>query len=818
MMMNRLKQITLILFSLLPVVPVIGTTLVRDGVAVAEIVIPEDPVPQVSLAATELRDHIRKISGGELQIVTIPSGKLLPIYVGESPFTRELGVSVDDIEGEVYRIVVTDDYVVLIGHDEIFPFCPPGYDESSKREELQKKWEEFAGAKWEFPFLHIYDPRNYNREYGFSIFDPSGTLFAVYEFLEQLGVRWYMPHHDFGTVIPEKVTVEVADQDEIFQPVFERRYLRVGWGSDRETFLWSKRQRLGLTQLIWNGHGTSEVTRYMNPTDRPELFAFMGGEPIPRGRSYLPRLAEPLEEEMAAYADAFFRYVPEMPHVSVGPADAFTSIDERDVAAGWLREDRGQSARMSDYVWSFIDSVSRRLEGDYPDKTVMGLAYSYYRLPPEDIEKLHRNVGVTYCQHRSSFYQPEVRDQAYAERKAWKEMMQNDELYLWEYYLWHRGPNHHSDGQLWGVPVIFWGIMQDDARELAGVSKGEYIEAWPLQSRLMWGINHMTMYLQARLYWDPNLDRDALLDEYYQVFYGPAAEPMREFFEFAESVWMRPDSRRITAHGGFLRPADVERYFEILERARAAAGDDSDYAKRVNLIYEECQPMLSIWDKLVREGPAIEVVTVRERPVIDGILDESTWRAEDGTFSAPSYRTVTLKTGEDVEPATTAMVRWAADGSGLFIAVSCEEPNMANLRPSMQIDDSVSIYDEDFVEIFIERPDRSAFIIVVNQLGTTLTRATDAAVEPGDLKWNPDLELAVSRQADRWEIEMFIPLESLDNAPPLDASGSWGVNICRSRFVDRGSQNSAIAPTGGRFFTPNRFGSLILIDAEQDNM
>ncbi len=30
-----------------------------------------------------------------------------------------------------------------------------------------------------------------------------GTLFGVYELLEQMGVRWYMPG-DIGTVIPEK--------------------------------------------------------------------------------------------------------------------------------------------------------------------------------------------------------------------------------------------------------------------------------------------------------------------------------------------------------------------------------------------------------------------------------------------------------------------------------------------------------------------------------------------------------------------------------------------------------------------------------------
>ena len=69
------------------------------------------------------------------------------------------------------------------------------------------------------------------------------------------------------------------------------------------------------------------------------------------------------------------------------------------------------------------------------------------------------------------------------------------------------------------------------------------IEAWPLQGGKMWGIDHLTIYLKARLYWEPGLDLAGFLDEYYTLFYGPAAAEMREFFEFAEQVWMRPAPR-----------------------------------------------------------------------------------------------------------------------------------------------------------------------------------------------------------------------------------------------------------------------------------
>lgn len=75
---------------------------------------------------------------------------------------------------------------------------------------------------------------------------------------------------------------------------------------------------------------------------------------------------------------------------------------------------------------------------------------------------------------------------------------------------------------MWGVPVVFWHTMQEEMLALRGKSKGEYVEAWPLQQKELWGINHVTIYLQARLYWEPELDLEAFLDEYYRTFYGPA--------------------------------------------------------------------------------------------------------------------------------------------------------------------------------------------------------------------------------------------------------------------------------------------------------
>ena len=599
--MNILRTIAILAALFLAAGVADALELARHGKPTAEIVLPDDPMPQARLAASELRDHVRKMSGADLPIVAEPTGERLPVYVGESEHTRRLGLDHEGVAKEGYRIVVTDDYLALFGHDEIFPFYPRGHTDASQRERLLKEWQDYTGEEWDFPFLQMYDPRYFNSEFGFSLHDPSGTLSAVCDLLEQLGVRWYMPHHDFGTVIPQSDRLAVEVQDTTRKPVFARRFLRIGWGTDRDTFLWYKRQRLGVSEITWNCHGTSRVTRYVQD-ERPEYLATVDGRVQNQtefGGPGQSRLAAPLRDAMARFANAYLDRYPEQRHVSVGPNDGYTRIDDRDQAAGWLREERGRRGELSDYVWTFINEVAERVAERHPRAVVMGLAYSRYREPPEDFDRLHPNVGVTFCQTRANLRDPKQRQSLFAERERWAEMMGNDEFYVWEYFLWHR-----HGRQLWGIPVIFWEIMQEDTQALAGLSKGEYVEAWPLQRKELWGINHMTIYLQSRLYWDPNLDREALLDEYYRLFYGPAAGEMREFFEFAESVWMRAEAQdaldeegmaRAPASNLFLYAADVDRYFDILERAAARVEGESDYARRIALIAEECQPMRDLF-------------------------------------------------------------------------------------------------------------------------------------------------------------------------------------------------------------------------------
>ena len=155
----------------------------------------------------------------------------------------------------------------------------------------------------------------------------------------------------------------------------------------------------------------------------------------------------------------------------------------------------------------------------------------------------------------------------------------------WDHWLSYRTPTRPR------YPVVFTKALQSQMKELLPYIDGKFIEIQPDQSRDakgnvskrlgVIGLVHLMVYWQNKLFWAPDTDREKMLDEYYRLFFGPAEAEMREFYEFAEEVWTRQDSRSLTESTGFLKEADVDRYFDILSRARAKAGRDTVCDRRI---------------------------------------------------------------------------------------------------------------------------------------------------------------------------------------------------------------------------------------------
>ncbi|MFN2352590.1 MAG: hypothetical protein ABR497_11665, partial [Kiritimatiellia bacterium] len=198
--------------------------LVRDGQPMAQIVVAQEALPQVRTAAGELQYYLEKMSGALLPIVHQPGSEFAyHVYVGDGDFTSRLGINIDDIRYDGFKIVVRDNYAALAGYDQKRQPIPRGYTDTSLSGDMQQQWEAYTRRPWTFPRI-LRDPRLYSNDYDFHMYDAAGTLHAVYEFLQMLGLRWYMPVEEIGLIIPDLPTITVEPMELQREPEFASRY------------------------------------------------------------------------------------------------------------------------------------------------------------------------------------------------------------------------------------------------------------------------------------------------------------------------------------------------------------------------------------------------------------------------------------------------------------------------------------------------------------------------------------------------------------------------------------------------------------------
>ena len=219
---------TITLFTVLLLMP-LATLHAADGFLVeqgrsrAEIVVAETPPRAVKLAATELQTYLEKITGSRLEIVTSPTGAMpVKIYVGESEHARRAGVDAEDLGRDAFRMVSGPDWLALVGRDWDFtPVEPWARSHTDWLKNKQAEWMKLAGHPWQNPVAaSLY--KDYSKQLDIWNFDHRGSLNAVYAFLRDLGVRWYMPG-ELGEIVPKSNTIALPEVNRTVRPEFEVR-------------------------------------------------------------------------------------------------------------------------------------------------------------------------------------------------------------------------------------------------------------------------------------------------------------------------------------------------------------------------------------------------------------------------------------------------------------------------------------------------------------------------------------------------------------------------------------------------------------------
>ncbi len=507
-----------------------AATLVRDGKPAAAVVLPAEPAPDERLAAEELIAHVRRIAGVDLPSVTpgaVPAG-LLPIRIGGAADPQlEALVRQNGTDPGSFALVATADGVSVRG------------------------------------------------------LSPEGTLFGVYELLEQLGVRWFMPG-DFGTVIPRAKTLAIEPQRTVQVPSFKSRHLQTVSRQGK----WYRRVRLG-GPMFPGCHGI-KIGR-PSVEQEPELFALHGGK---RHRRQLCISNPEVLRRAVETTKAYFRKHPEAPWIGMGPGDGggFCECPRCRALDGGDYDPLYNEVSVTDrYVW-FFNRVLDGIADEFPDKKLCFYAYHRYIRPPVRT-KPHRRIvpafaPIGYCRvHGMS--NPLCPERAYIRTlvEGWSRLV--PEFYERGYYFNLACP---------GFPFNKIHAIRDEVQLYRRLG----VAGWRVETMPHWGSMTPSIYLAARLFWNADADVDALKRDFYGKFFGPAAGPMGRYVE--QTIAALRDGNYHTGCSynmpDFYPPPLRRRLRADLDEAARQAGDGL-YAQRVaafRLTFDYLEHFLAMLD------------------------------------------------------------------------------------------------------------------------------------------------------------------------------------------------------------------------------
>ncbi len=548
--------------------------IVSKGAPPLPIIVYENAPPRTRDAANELAICIEKISGQKPAVI---DGAPTPtperaIWVGVQPAVKALFPKTDfDLkQPEETVIAVSENHVVIAGRDR--------WD--SAKADIRTKDGAVKGVQQEY-----------------------GSINAVYTFLQDvLGVRWFWPG-ELGEDVPKRDAIALVPMERRYVPQIHSRggafvFSRLGAKGYGHSQDWTRHQRLQLDAFeIHGGHAFKEWwERYHEKY--PEIFALQpdgtrSGYPSPEGAKMCmsnPKVWELWLEEVAQQLAAD-------PHKTVFSASsndgwnvghcvcekcsAWDHPEGEPRGFGWKGRTATRPA-LSDRDVTFANTLAGLLEQKYPGKgyRVEMLSYGHSR-PAPIVARPANNVVMSLV---ANFFgrdglvdRGSTRGMTYQQQfDAWAKMVPT--------LFWR--PNTGSPaGWQQGLPDIF---VQQTIRDFkhAGAAhcEGVFIDStWE-----HWATQGPEYYVMAQLLWNPAVDADAVMADYYQRAFGAAAQPVREYFEAIEKERM-PFTAKNEEAGVFTFPklyneALLAASQNRLDQAAAAVPADSTFGKRVAFV------------------------------------------------------------------------------------------------------------------------------------------------------------------------------------------------------------------------------------------
>jgi hypothetical protein len=458
--------------------------------------------PSLLLAATALCFSVASTTAAVPTVRLAASGKpLVEVVTAEQApaavrkTAAELARHLSRIVGAEFGVTIGDGSTGLaVGRQEDFPRLNMAVDfaphDGTRREEYLLR--SHAGGVWLIGATAL------------------ACQHAVWDLLHRLGYRQYFPGETWE-VVPRasELTIKV---DTLEKPSYHARRIWYGFGAwdyAAEPYRdWCEKNRCVAGLEIRSGHAYDSIVAGLAPefAAHPEYWPLLKGE-RKRVSNPKPCLGNPaVRRLMITTVLRRLRSEPEADSVSIDPSDG----------GGWCECNRCAAlGSVSDQAVTLANELAEAVHRKFPGKRVGLYGYNYHSPPPT--MRVHPQVVVSVA---TAFIKG---GNSLAEILAgWSR--QGATLGIREYYsvnMWDRDlPAQARGGNLDYLQRTIPEFHRLGARFMSAEASDN------------WGPNGLGYYLASRLLWDVREASrgDELIEDFFGRAFGPAREPMREFY------------------------------------------------------------------------------------------------------------------------------------------------------------------------------------------------------------------------------------------------------------------------------------------------
>ena len=412
-----------------------------------------------------------------------------------------------------------------------------------------------------------------------------GTMYGVFSFLErELGVRWYTSR---VTDIPQRSAYlfdnlyhtekpGIRVRNDFYFDAFNPGYA----AHNRINGAMVGRGQHGGVEGYWGVHTFDVLVppgKYFE--SHPEYFSLIDGKRTRENSQLcltnpdvLRITIENIKEVMRTEPQHLIYDVSQNDHIGYCTCEKCQAISKAEGSESGLM------------IW-FVNQVAEAVEKEFPDKFIGTLAYVYTRTPPKTIHP-RKNVVVRLCSIECCFshdlHSCAQNGSFLKDLEAWGAIAPN--MYIWDYVV------SYAD---YLSPFPNFNVLQSNIKDFQHNHAIGIMEEGNFQSD-GGELAELRAYVFAKLFWNPDLDYQELLNDFISGYYGHAGTYIRQYYDLVQGLVTKDVhiTPNLSVENTLFTNDFLNQSLSIFEKAEKAAGNE-DQIRRVELaslgvLYMKC--------------------------------------------------------------------------------------------------------------------------------------------------------------------------------------------------------------------------------------